>query len=153
MGRAPFQVLVFPFRRIESLHEFAVFRRSDSGYWQGISGGGEDGESPLETARRETTEEAGLPESLDFYKLDSLSHVPGDNFAARNQWPPNLYVIPSYPFAVNAASLEIALSYEHTVVKWLSYECASTLLHWESNRIALWELQQRLIANDLGKAL
>ena len=40
MARAPFQILVFPYRRRGDKFEFALFRRADDGYWQGIAGGG-----------------------------------------------------------------------------------------------------------------
>lgn len=54
MPRAPFQVLVYPYRRLEGgLVNYALFRRSDAGWWQGIAGGGEGRESPEEAARRE----------------------------------------------------------------------------------------------------
>lgn len=58
MTRAPFQVLVFPYRTLESGETaYAVFRRRDDGMsWQAISGGGEDSETPLEAARREASE-------------------------------------------------------------------------------------------------
>jgi dihydroneopterin triphosphate diphosphatase len=74
MTRAPFQVLIYPYRRIqEDRFEYAIFKRADEGFWQGISGGGEDGESPLEAARREAFEEAGLAPDLDF--LQSFFNV------------------------------------------------------------------------------
>jgi hypothetical protein len=39
MGRAPFQVLVFPFRPTQAGDwEFAVFQRADGDWWQGIAG-------------------------------------------------------------------------------------------------------------------
>lgn len=51
MSRASYQVLVIPYHLGASGRlEFAIFRRADSGYWQGIAGGGEEGETPLETA-------------------------------------------------------------------------------------------------------
>src|SRR5262249_22275578 len=59
--RAPFQVLVFPYRRRPDAElEVALFRRVDGGYWQGIAGGGHEGETPEDAARRETREEAGI---------------------------------------------------------------------------------------------
>ncbi|MDX9955097.1 MAG: NUDIX domain-containing protein, partial [Anaerolineae bacterium] len=62
MARAPFQVLVYPYRRkLDGQIEIALLKRADAGYWQGIAGGGEDPESPLEAARRETYEESGIP--------------------------------------------------------------------------------------------
>ena len=51
--RAPFQILVIPFRRTAAGLEFAVLRRSDADYWQFVAGGGEDDETPLQAARRE----------------------------------------------------------------------------------------------------
>jgi dihydroneopterin triphosphate diphosphatase len=37
--RQPRQVIVFPFRMTEAGPEYAVFRRSDDGCWQGVEGG------------------------------------------------------------------------------------------------------------------
>ena len=52
MARAPFNVLVFPYRHVDhDQFEYALFKRSDAGFWQGVSGGGEDDETPLQTAR------------------------------------------------------------------------------------------------------
>lgn len=42
MARVPFQVLVYLYRRTAEA-EFALFRRADGGWWQGIAGGGEEG--------------------------------------------------------------------------------------------------------------
>ena len=63
MARAPFEVLVYPYRGLpDGRFVYALFRRADAGFWQGIAGGGEDGETPLEAVRREAYEEAGIPE-------------------------------------------------------------------------------------------
>jgi hypothetical protein len=51
MARALFNVFVFPYRRAGDEFKYALLRRSDAGFWQGISGGGEDDETPLETFR------------------------------------------------------------------------------------------------------
>ena len=76
MGRAPFQVLVFPFRPTPlGDWEFAVFQRADGDWWQGIAGGGEDDETPLQAARRECTEEAGIPPSSTFVALDTAASI------------------------------------------------------------------------------
>ena len=49
--RSPLQILVLPFRKNSNGEfEFAVFRRTDAGFWQGIAGGGEDNEIPEATA-------------------------------------------------------------------------------------------------------
>ena len=55
MSRAPFQVLVLPYK-ITPDNEilYAVLKRESStgGYWQGNAGGGENGESPLEAGEK-----------------------------------------------------------------------------------------------------
>jgi len=69
MPRAPFQVLVLPFRK--NRHgdfEYAIFERTDKPYWQGIAGGGEEGESPVGAAKREVLEEANIPEAARYYQ-------------------------------------------------------------------------------------
>ena len=80
MPRAPFQVIVFPYRRAASgVYEYAVFFRRSPNYgdfWQAISGGGEDYETPLEAARRESNEEAGLSFDTPLVLLDSIATIP-----------------------------------------------------------------------------
>ena len=82
MSRAPFQVLVLPYK-ITPDNEilYAVLKRESStgGYWQGIAGGGENGESPLEAAKRESHEEASIDPSNEYIKLDSYAMVPVAN--------------------------------------------------------------------------
>jgi len=39
-------------------------------------------------------------------------------------------------------------SEQHTECRWVSYEEAARLLRWDSNRTALWELNERLRRND-----
>jgi dATP pyrophosphohydrolase len=140
--RAPFQVLLIPYRRRPCGLEFAVLRRADAGYWQFVAGGGEDDETPAEAAARETREETGLTGPLT--PLDSFSTVPREGVGAAAHWPPDLYVIPQHCFAIDAGTREIALSPEHTEVRWVPYERARELLKWDSNRNALWELNERL---------
>ena len=87
MARAPFQVLVYPFRKTETgLIEYALFKRSDAGYWQGIAGGGEDDETPLVAARRETIEESGIPPTSAFLQLSTVEPVPVTEFRDSHLW-------------------------------------------------------------------
>lgn len=151
--RAPFQVLVFPFRRARSgSFEFAVFRRRDHRTWQAIAGGGEDDETPLEAAKREAFEEAALPERCACYRLRATTAIPVEHFAARATWPPGLDAIPEHCFAVDAAEHEVRLSDEHTEVAWVSADAALAMLHWPSNRVALSELSGRLRDGTLEAA-
>ncbi len=144
--RAPFQILVIPFRMTATGPEFAIFRRSDSDHWQFVAGGGEDDETPEQAAGRETEEEAGIVGP--FMSLDSFSTVPRSCFTAADSWGRDVFVIPQHCFAIDAGSREIVLSSEHTEFRWVSFEEASGLLKWDSNRNALWELNERLKKPD-----
>jgi dihydroneopterin triphosphate diphosphatase len=145
MARAPFNVLVYPFRLVRGdTYEFAVFKRADAGWWQGISGGGEDSEPPLEAARRETLEETGsLVATEDFVMLDATEPIPASQFRDGPRWGDNVYVIPQYGFGCRFTDRAIALSGEHTDFVWARYEEADSLIRY--NRIPLWELNARLL--------
>jgi dATP pyrophosphohydrolase len=140
--RAPFQVLVIPFRLTAVGPEFAVLRRSDAGWWQFVAGGGEDTETPEDAAKRETAEELGV--AAEVVRLDSMTTVPKDCFIAADSWGQDVYVVPEYSFAVDVKDSAITLSDEHTDLQWLTYEHARSVLKWDSNRNALWELNERL---------
>ena len=112
--RAPFNVLVIPFyRAARSPVLYCALRRADASFWQWVAGGGEDSETALEAAIRETREETGIESRL--FRLTSEARVPTSAFAARVHWPDDLYVIPEYHFAVEAPAAEARLSEEHTV--------------------------------------
>ncbi|MCK4353410.1 NUDIX pyrophosphatase [candidate division WOR-3 bacterium] len=146
MSRAPFQVLVLPYR-IMTNNEilYAVFKRKSStgGYWQGITGGGKIGESWLEAAKREAFEEAGIKPNNEYIKLDSHTMIPVVNVCGF-KWGEDVLVIPEYCFGVKVEVTELQLSSEHTEYKWLNYSNVSRILQWDSNKSALWELDYRL---------
>jgi len=146
MNRAPFQVLVLPYR-IKANNEilYAVFKRESStgAYWQGVAGGGKIGESCLEAAKREAFEEAGIKPNSEYIKLDSCTMVPVIDVCGF-KWGEDVLVIPEYCFGVKAETAELQLSSEHTKYKWLNYNAARKILHWDSNKGALWELDYRL---------
>ncbi len=145
MARAPFQVLVYPYRQVNGGEfEYALFKRRDAGFWQGVAGGGEDNESILQAARRETGEETGIRENLFFFKLDTIEPIPVTEFKDSYLWGDSVYVIPQYCFGVLVIGGEIALSQEHTDYKWLQYEEARSLLKYDGNKTALWELDRKL---------
>lgn len=150
--RAPFQVLVIPFRRRSGVVEYAVLRRADAGGWQFVAGGGEDGESPVEAAVRETREEVGFEAGAGLIALDSMATVPADSFAAAAAWGPQLFAVPEHAFAVDVGQADLVLSHEHTELRWETYAQARGLLQWDSNRNALWELDQRLRRSALPAA-
>jgi dATP pyrophosphohydrolase len=143
-GRAPFQVLVLPYRQVTEGLEYALFRRADAAYWQGVAGGGEAGESPLRAAWRETTEEAGLTGDLDFVALDARATVPVVLVTGEFTWGPKVLVIPEFAFGVRAVENRFTLSDEHTEYEWFTFDGATKAARWDSNRTALWELDHRL---------
>jgi dATP pyrophosphohydrolase len=147
--RAPYQVAVLPYRKNVSQWEYALFRRTVEGYWQSIAGGGETNESPLEAAKREAYEEANIPVSAIYLMLATLTFVPVYHFEAQRFWGKSLLVIPVYYFAVDASLVEISLSHEHTIFQWVNYETGQNMLHWDSDKTALWEIDQLLCGQQV----
>jgi dihydroneopterin triphosphate diphosphatase len=151
MPRQPFQVLIIPYRQLHGSLVFGVLLRSDAKYWQFVAGGGEQGESALDAAVRETNEELGIVvEKL--VKLDCVSSVPAKYFKDWPSWP-GVFVIPEYSFGADLNGLEPRLSEEHDDIKWLTYEAAEAALHWPGNKVALWELNQRIHCGGLKPAV
>lgn len=148
--RAPFQVIVFPYRKIAlEVYQYAIFFRRTPRYgdfWQAISGGGEGDETPLQAAIREANEEGGFSLDTEFIQLDSMATIPAPQ-AAGMLWGPDVLVVPEYAFGADARDQEIVLSAEHETYRWVDFEAARDLLRFDSNKNALWELDYRL-TND-----
>ena len=144
MSRAPFQVLVLPYRKTDNSFEFAVFCRADRPCWQGIAGGGEDHEVPLESAIREASEEGGISKTSHFTILQATSSVPVDVFKNCEHWDSTLFVIPEYSFGVDCTGQQLIRSDEHVALEWVSFDVAHNRLTYDSNRNALWELNSKV---------
>lgn len=142
--REPYQILSIPYHIVDDTPLFCIFCRADSSYWQFIAGGGEDGETPFEAAKRETIEEMGI-DPINIKQLTCIAYVPAEVIAEnkRHHWDKNTYVIPEYSFAFEC-DLEPFLSNEHTEYKWLTYDEARKLLKWDSNKVAMYEIMCRL---------
>ena len=143
--RAPFQVLVIPYKIINNEILYGIFLRSDMKVWQTISGGGEDDESPIEAAKREANEEAGIDYNANYIKLDCTCTIPVEFITGNFTWGKDVYVLNEYTFGVDVTDKNIVLSDEHDDVKWLTYDEAKKVLEWDSNKSALWELNKRLL--------
>jgi dATP pyrophosphohydrolase len=143
-GRAPFQVLVLPYRQEEAGPVYAIFRRADAGYWQFIAGGGESGELPMEAARREASEEAGISAGAHLFDLDSQASVPVLELAGALRWGPGVLVVPEFAFGVCVETTSLRTGPEHTNYRWVDYDTCRQMLHWDSNRNALHELHHRI---------
>jgi dATP pyrophosphohydrolase len=141
--RQPYQVLIFPYIKTSKNYLYAVFKRKDLKFWQGISGGGEDNETPIKSAKREVFEEAEIDKKSKFIKLDSMTTIPID-CVGNYKWPKNILVLPEYSFGVELLSKKLIIGREHSEYKWLSFKKARELLKYDSNKSALWELNYRL---------
>jgi dATP pyrophosphohydrolase len=143
--RAPFQVLVYLYR-ISADIEIALFRRINGGYWQGIAGGGDEGETPNQAARRETREEAGIEPAGPWIALKPVLSVPVNVIRPdlRKHWPGWLTTIPCYPFTVEAPAHPIRLSAEHAEFRWVRPAEGHQLVHWDNDQVALAALEAHL---------
>lgn len=148
--RAPFQVLVIPYKIINDEILYGIFLRSDMKVWQAISGGGEDEETPMDAAKREANEEAGIDYNAQYMKLDCTCTIPVEFVTGKFSWGNDVYVVKEYTFGVDVTGVNILLSDEHDEVKWLTYDDAKKVLKWDSNISALWELNKRLL-RKIGK--
>lgn len=152
MSRQAKQIHIYLYRKnLDDIYEFAIFQRSDNElWWQGISGGVEEGETIEEAARREAFEEAGISVKLPLYRLESISYLPTYIFDAeiQDEWRKDIVVIPMYFFAIPFDG-NIKLSYEHSDIIWLTYNKAHDLVYFDDQKTALWELNERLIRKML----
>ncbi|MDD4493716.1 MAG: NUDIX domain-containing protein [Eubacteriales bacterium] len=149
--REPYNVLVLPYCKIRNEIKYCIFLRRDMEIWQFIAGGGENGETAIEAARREAFEEAGISQDNKYYKLTSSTHVPVIYFSnnARTAWGDDVHVIPVYCYATDIANAKITISCEHTDFRWVNYNQATELLHFDIDKTALWELESRLQCGEL----
>lgn len=143
-GRAPYQILVLPYLKLSNGILYAIFKRADASYWQFIAGGGEGAELPIEAARREAWEEAGIPRETELFMLQSRNTVPVLELAGRLLWGPQALVVPEFCFGVGLTNRDLKISAEHTEYQWADYETCRSMLRWDSNRNALLELNHRL---------
>lgn len=150
--REPFQVLVIPYRFDASgALQYGALKRSDSGVWQGVAGGGEEGESATDAAAREAEQELGIRRVDELVLLSTVSSIPKYHFNAQSDWPDDLFVIREYAFALDCSDLQVVLSAEHDEIQWSDFHTVHALLQWDSNQTALWEANERLLLGIFEK--
>lgn len=141
MGKRIFQVLVIPFKKGQDGVKYAIFRRADLQVWQWIAGGGENGETPMNAAKREAWEETRIPRQSTYLELDSLTRIPASCFS--DLADPEASFLTEHSFGVEVDHLVPQISREHTEYRWIS-SAESQLLKYESNKVALKELNAKL---------
>ena len=152
MGRMPYHIHVFPYRERNGKTEFAIFQRSDlPEIWQGIAGGGEQGESILQTALRECAEEGNIVMPGPLYPLDSISVMRSTVFPEwTDAWGKDVVVLPMYFFGMPYEG-EIKLSEEHLCFAWMPFEQADAAVKMPDQNTALWELSERLVRDNIKR--
>lgn len=154
MGRMPYHVQIFPYRMEEGRPRYCLFQRADiPSVWQGVCGGGEEGESIVETALRECGEEAGIEFPGPLYPLDSVSVMRSSVFPQDClRWGRDVVVLPMYFFAM-AYEGPVRISEEHLQYRWVDWEEGNRLVRVPDQNTALWELQQRLERDNVFRPI
>ena len=154
MGREPYHVHILLYRKATAGWEFALFKRIDiDDVWQGICGGGETGESIAQSAIRECSEEAGIEIPAIMYPLDTIGYMSSEYFT---EWTPvwgnDVIVIPMYYFAMEFDG-DVCISEEHSEFGWYSFEEGVSKIRFPDQKLAFWELHERLMRGNLVRPI
>ena len=140
--RQPISVLVYPVRHGDENWEYMLLRRvanSNLGledFWQGVTGGLEEGENLAQAARRELAEETGFVSS-SLEKIEYSYSFPIDD-KWKEMYPSGVDVIVEHVFiAFIDGSTEPTLSHEHDTWEWCSVDQALKKLKYPGNFEAL----------------
>lgn len=143
--RLPKQVLIIPYRIKDKNVQFCIFKRKDLEFWQWISGGVEDFDENLyAAAKREIFEETGVDSNIELTQLECITKIPVVNIVKEFRWGNDIFYADEYSFSVKFDNIDIVLSDEHSLYSWMSFEEAKKLLKYDSNKSALWELNEKI---------
>jgi dATP pyrophosphohydrolase len=140
--RQPFQVSVYPVRVVDKACEYLLLRRVPKPklgldrFWQGITGGIEEGEGIVEAAMRELDEETKLvPAALE--QVDYSYSFPVDD-RWRHMYAAGVEEILEYVFvAFIDGYREPSISQEHDKWRWCKLKRALGMLKYPGNVEAL----------------
>ncbi len=137
--RQPIQVLVYPVKAVDNGWEYLLLHRlaSRGDFWQGVTGGVEQGEEFADAARREMIEETGLVPST-IQKVDyTFSYPVAEKW--RHLYAQGVEEITEYVFLAQVGGQQAPLldAREHDQWKWCGFEAALNSLIWPGNIEAL----------------
>lgn len=139
--RQPFSALVYPVRLTDSGWEYLLLRRiaipdiALPSFWQGITGGLEEGESITQTAIRELAEETHFV-SHEIVQIDfSYSYPIRDEW--RKQYGSGPKEIVEYVFIAFVDGHQSPRLSEHDDWRWCTVEQSLKMLKWPENIEAL----------------
>jgi dATP pyrophosphohydrolase len=105
-------------------------------FWQAVTGGMEDGETPLDACRREIREETGMEVAAGrIQSLDLTQEIPV---------PAAGWLVRKRVFLAEAPEQPIAISPEHVDARWVPVGEVEAMLHWDTCRTAFARVRERL---------
>ena len=140
--RQPISILVYPVRRGDEDWEYLLLRRVTNpnlgleNFWQGVTGGLEEGEDLMQAARRELSEETGLVYTL-LEKIEYSYSFPMDD-KWKDMYPSGVNEIIEHVFIASVdGHAKPTLSHEHDKWEWCSVDQALGKLKYPGNIEAL----------------
>ena len=136
--RVPRQVLVYLHRG----GKFLLLLRTPElgGFWQGVTGAPDHGETDLDAAIREVREETGFDVARTIRPVGYRYEIrPGpDSLYWSSLYEPGVEAVPEEVYLAEAGEGEPRLQpLEHIEFRWCSVDEALELLYYENNRVAL----------------
>ncbi|MDD2915449.1 MAG: dihydroneopterin triphosphate diphosphatase [Gallionella sp.] len=130
--------------------EVLLLERADHpGYWQSVTGSCETGESLLETAMREVREETGL-DAHQYALSDWRSQNVYEIYPQwRHRYAPGITRNTEHVFSLqlpHRVAVRLAPD-EHLNCQWLPWQDAATKVFSSSNRAAILQLPQHIVAD------
>lgn len=147
--RQPIQVAVYPVCFIEEHWKYLMLHRNPmprlglDNFWQGVTGGLEEGESLIQAAARELSEETALvPTKLE--QIDFTYSIPMQD-EWRKYYDPDVEEIVENVFIAYISHLqEPKLSFEHYEWRWCTSNQAIQLLKYPGNINAIQRCAEHL---------